>query len=80
MKLLLIIFSLLKLCYSIIEAPDGSGILFLFYFYLSLILFYFLFLFLFLVCFNGCSGHGDCRDYSCYCWTGYHGDDCSVSK
>jgi hypothetical protein len=32
------------------------------------------------VCFNGCSGHGDCVDYSCHCWVGYHGDDCSVSK
>jgi hypothetical protein len=29
------------------------------------------------VCFNACSGHGDCRDYTCYCHTGYDGDDCS---
>lgn len=36
--------------------------------------------FLFLVCFNGCSGHGNCIDYSCHCYVGYHGDDCGVSK
>lgn len=31
------------------------------------------------VCFNNCNGHGDCVDYSCHCWTGYHGDDCGSS-
>lgn len=31
------------------------------------------------VCFNNCSGHGDCIDYSCHCHEGYDGDDCSVS-
>jgi thiol-disulfide isomerase/thioredoxin len=31
------------------------------------------------VCFNNCSGHGDCRDYSCHCWLGYHGDDCRTT-
>lgn len=31
------------------------------------------------VCFNDCSGHGDCRDYSCHCWHGYHGDDCRMT-
>lgn len=29
------------------------------------------------VCFNNCSGHGRCEDYSCYCDLGYVGDDCS---
>lgn len=29
------------------------------------------------VCFDNCNGHGDCIDYSCYCHTGYHGDDCA---
>lgn len=29
------------------------------------------------VCFNNCSGHGSCRDYTCSCNVGYHGDDCS---
>ena len=28
------------------------------------------------VCFNNCSGHGTCLDYSCTCFTGYFGDDC----
>jgi thiol-disulfide isomerase/thioredoxin len=28
------------------------------------------------ICFNNCNGHGDCVDYSCHCWSGYHGDDC----
>ena len=28
------------------------------------------------VCFNNCSGHGTCLDYSCTCYTGYFGDDC----
>lgn len=31
------------------------------------------------VCFNSCSGHGDCIDYSCHCWTGFIGDDCSTT-
>jgi thiol-disulfide isomerase/thioredoxin len=31
------------------------------------------------VCFNGCSGHGECVDYSCHCFTGYEGDDCSTT-
>ena len=31
------------------------------------------------VCFNGCNGHGDCRDYVCYCYDGWHGDDCRYS-
>jgi Thioredoxin len=31
------------------------------------------------VCFNNCNGHGDCIDYSCHCWLGYHGDDCGSS-
>jgi len=31
------------------------------------------------VCFNGCSGHGECVDYSCHCFNGFHGDDCSVT-
>lgn len=31
------------------------------------------------VCFNNCSGHGHCVDYSCSCFTGFHGDDCSVT-
>jgi thiol-disulfide isomerase/thioredoxin len=31
------------------------------------------------VCFNQCSGHGKCIDYSCHCYVGFHGDDCSVS-
>jgi hypothetical protein len=29
------------------------------------------------VCFNNCSGHGTCKDYSCHCASGYDGDDCS---
>ena len=29
------------------------------------------------VCFNNCSGHGRCEDYTCYCDLGYVGDDCS---
>lgn len=31
------------------------------------------------MCFDNCSGHGDCIDYSCHCWIGYHGDDCSIT-
>ncbi len=31
------------------------------------------------VCFNNCNGHGDCIDYSCHCWVGYHGDDCGTT-
>lgn len=31
------------------------------------------------VCFNNCNEHGDCVDYSCHCWQGYHGDDCASS-
>jgi thiol-disulfide isomerase/thioredoxin len=31
------------------------------------------------VCFNNCNGHGDCVDYSCHCWVGYVGDDCSTT-
>jgi thiol-disulfide isomerase/thioredoxin len=31
------------------------------------------------VCANMCSGHGDCIDYSCKCYVGYHGDSCSVT-
>lgn len=31
------------------------------------------------VCFNQCSGHGDCIDYSCHCHVGYLGDDCSTT-
>ena len=31
------------------------------------------------VCFNNCNDHGDCLDYSCHCWPGYHGDDCGSS-
>lgn len=31
------------------------------------------------VCFNLCSGHGTCRDYTCHCQSGYTGDDCSVT-
>ena len=29
------------------------------------------------ICFNGCSGHGSCRDFMCTCDLGYVGDDCS---
>ena len=28
------------------------------------------------VCFNNCSGHGTCVDYSCQCFVSYFGDDC----
>ena len=28
------------------------------------------------VCYNGCSGHGTCVDYTCECFPGYHGEDC----
>lgn len=31
------------------------------------------------VCFNDCSGHGTCLDYSCTCISGYFGDDCRYS-
>lgn len=31
------------------------------------------------VCFNNCNGHGECIDYSCHCWTGFIGDDCSTT-
>lgn len=29
------------------------------------------------ICFNGCSGHGTCRDFMCTCDPGWDGDDCS---
>lgn len=32
------------------------------------------------VCFNNCSGHGHCVDYSCECDVGYEGDDCSFCE
>ena len=28
------------------------------------------------ICFNNCSGHGTCRDFSCSCYHGFFGDDC----
>ena len=31
------------------------------------------------VCANMCSGHGECIDYSCHCYLGYHGDSCSIT-
>jgi len=31
------------------------------------------------VCFNNCNNHGECIDYSCHCYIGYHGDDCKVT-
>jgi len=31
------------------------------------------------VCFNDCSGHGHCVDFSCECFLGYFGDDCRYS-
>lgn len=31
------------------------------------------------VCADMCNGHGDCVDYSCKCYAGYHGDSCSVT-
>mgnify|MGYP003385852118 FL=1 len=31
------------------------------------------------VCANQCSGHGNCIDYHCKCYTGYHGDSCAVT-
>ena len=31
------------------------------------------------ICFNNCNGHGDCIDYTCHCYHGYHGDDCSTT-
>ena len=31
------------------------------------------------VCFNDCSGHGHCVEYTCYCMPGYTGDDCSTT-
>lgn len=31
------------------------------------------------VCFNKCNGHGTCVDYSCQCFLGWSGDDCSTS-
>lgn len=31
------------------------------------------------VCFNNCNNHGDCVDYTCRCWLGYHGDDCGTT-
>lgn len=31
------------------------------------------------VCFNNCNGHGSCIDYSCHCFLGYHGDDCTTT-
>lgn len=31
------------------------------------------------VCANQCSGHGECVDYHCKCFAGYHGDSCSVT-
>ena len=29
------------------------------------------------VCFNNCNSHGKCKDFTCYCQPGWHGDDCS---
>lgn len=31
------------------------------------------------VCLNNCNKNGDCIDFSCKCYIGYHGDDCSTS-
>ena len=31
------------------------------------------------VCFNDCSGHGECVQYTCLCHPGHYGDDCSVA-
>lgn len=31
------------------------------------------------VCFNGCSGHGTCKDFMCSCAPGWHGDDCGFA-
>lgn len=31
------------------------------------------------VCFNGCSGHGSCKDFVCTCDAGYTGTDCKHS-
>ena len=28
------------------------------------------------ICFNGCSGHGKCRDFVCECYVGFFGSDC----
>ena len=30
-------------------------------------------------CYNGCSGHGVCRRYSCECFPGFEGEDCSTN-
>lgn len=30
------------------------------------------------VCFNKCSGHGTCKDFSCDCFPGWAGEDCNV--
>ena len=32
------------------------------------------------MCFNNCSGHGRCVDYTCECDAGYDGDDCSFCE
>ena len=31
------------------------------------------------VCFNGCSGHGQCSDFVCTCDAGFYGEDCRHS-
>lgn len=30
-------------------------------------------------CYNACSGHGECKQFTCYCDPGYHGEDCHVT-
>lgn len=30
-------------------------------------------------CYNACSGHGECRYYTCYCDTGFHGESCDIA-
>jgi thiol-disulfide isomerase/thioredoxin len=29
-------------------------------------------------CYNGCSGHGTCRNYHCTCFVGFLGEDCRI--